>query len=636
MKFNLSNLDGNRKEMSKLFLEKQGYETSREGIIVLIHEVEERLLKVEFGENELHLYGKEEVHFYRGLHLFLQEMKNGYKASFKKEEKVYFEEAGIMIDCSRNGTVDKPLLKEFIGLCAACGMNQLYLYMEDVYEIPDNPYFGAYRGKYTYQDLKELDEYGCKAGVELIPAIQTLAHLHTYLRWSHTKKIQDTEDILLVGSKETQEFIRQMIQNVSRPFSSPKIHVGMDEADLLGLGQYLRINGYEERYGVMSKHLNMVYGICKEEGLEPMIWSDMYFRLKSATGDYYDLPENTEFDLLEPLPKDLDLVYWDYYHHEKRAYDKNIRLHNKLTDKIRFAGGGWTWNGIAPNYSKAEKTLNAGMASSREQGIDKVMCTFWFDNGTETPVRTAFYSALYFSQLCYHEEVDYKNLNFWLEQLTGFKRDAYLLLDAFDSPHGVKTDNENADNPSKYMLYQDVLMGLFDGQIEGNGMDMDQYYRKLADQIELQLSKGKAGSMESVFSYYHTLAELLSEKAMIGINIRRAYQSGEKETLLILKEQIKRCIVRISILKEKREQIWFEECRPFGFEVLDIRLGGVKIRLESAEKRLQSYLDGKVTCIEELEEPMILYLEDIEDINHKLCQGGFWQNMVSAGNIAGI
>ncbi|EJW89797.1 glycosyl hydrolase family 20, catalytic domain protein, partial [gut metagenome] len=93
------------------------------------------------------------------------------------------------------------------------GLNQIYLYMEDVYEIPEDPYFGAYRGRYRYEELKKLDEYGKNVGVELIPCIQTLAHLRTYLKWPQARKLRDTSDILLVGSKETEKFVRAMIQN---------------------------------------------------------------------------------------------------------------------------------------------------------------------------------------------------------------------------------------------------------------------------------------------------------------------------------------------------------------------------------------------------------------------------------------
>ena len=46
-------------------------------------------------------------------------------------------------------------------------------YTEDTYEVEGQPYFGAYRGKYTKDEIKELDAYASMFGVELVPCIQT-------------------------------------------------------------------------------------------------------------------------------------------------------------------------------------------------------------------------------------------------------------------------------------------------------------------------------------------------------------------------------------------------------------------------------------------------------------------------------
>ena len=63
----------------------------------------------------------------------------------------------------------------------------------------------------------------------------------------------------------------------------------MDEAWDIGLGKYLADNGYRRRFDILSEHLKRVVEITKKLGLSPMIWSDMYFRLGSKTGEYYDL-----------------------------------------------------------------------------------------------------------------------------------------------------------------------------------------------------------------------------------------------------------------------------------------------------------------------------------------------------------
>ena len=43
-------------------------------------------------------------------------------------------------------------------------------------------------------------------GVELIPCIQTLAHLSTALKWGYADKIKDNKDVLLIGETETYDF----------------------------------------------------------------------------------------------------------------------------------------------------------------------------------------------------------------------------------------------------------------------------------------------------------------------------------------------------------------------------------------------------------------------------------------------
>lgn len=632
MDFNLSKLDDNKKKNTACFLEKQCHSYGETERFIEYRPISDHAITVDYDGKNVIISTDQEVGFYRGLHLFMQELSIQGDTPFSVNETSRFTERGLMLDCSRNGTLSIDFIKEIIDICAAAGINQVYLYMEDVYDIPEDPYFGAFRGKYTLHELKDLDSYGKNLGVELIPAIQTLAHLHTYLRWPITKSLQDTEDILLVGSKETEELIRRLIHYASLPFSTKKIHVGMDEADLLGLGKYLRINGYQKRHEIMKEHLDMVYRICKDEELQVLMWSDMFFRLKSPTGDYYDLPEDVDFNEHNELPEDLSLVYWDYYHHNQAVYDKNIKLHHKLSNNLYFATGGWTWNGLAPNYRKARKTMEEGLNSCSNNGIEKVMCTFWFDNGMETPARTLLYSALYFAQLCYDDKCESDKLDKWLIQLTGCTEKDFMLFDLFDSPEGILEDNENADNPSKYLLYQDPLVGIFDGQVEE--MSLDTYYSGLYSKLN-EIEKTNS-IMNEIFAYYKELACVLMDKSMLGVKLRNAYHTRDKAELELLRNTMEECAKKMWDLKELRKSIWFNECKPFGYEVLDIRFGGVYVRLMSSIQRIDAFLKGTIDKLEELEEETVKFNEDLKQPEHKHCMGGFWQHMVSAANISGI
>lgn len=81
-----------------------------------------------------------------------------------------------------------------------------------------------------------------------------------------------------------------------------------------------------------------------------------------------------------------------------------------------------------------------------------------------------------------------------------------------------------------------------------------------------------------------------------------------------------------------REKLWFEDAKPFGYELLDIRLGGVKIRLKSCQRRLWDYLSGKVSRLEELEQERLPYWDlkgtDPQDPKAELREN-LWDKIIS-------
>ena len=79
-----------------------------------------------------------------------------------------FRTFGTMLDCSRNAVPNLHTLKKWVDLTASLGYNTLLLYTEDTYEVPDEPYFGYMRGRYTQAELRELDAYANERGMTMI------------------------------------------------------------------------------------------------------------------------------------------------------------------------------------------------------------------------------------------------------------------------------------------------------------------------------------------------------------------------------------------------------------------------------------------------------------------------------------
>lgn len=192
-------------------------------------------IKVSNGQGEFFL---KKIHFYRALGLWLEYFKKGKE--FHVVEHPQFETSGVMIDASRNAVLTTDGLKMLLRKMAVMGLNLAMLYTEDTYEVPEYPYFGYMRGRYSEKEIETCDDYADKLGIEMVPCIQTLAHLREALKWNYSNEFRDTEDILLVGEPKTYEFLRNIIKAATKPYRTNRIHIGMDEAHQLGLGNYLK------------------------------------------------------------------------------------------------------------------------------------------------------------------------------------------------------------------------------------------------------------------------------------------------------------------------------------------------------------------------------------------------------------
>lgn len=446
-------------------LEKRlGYACDTEGIQV---EVEKRngAIEVAMDGRKAVIRYQEKIHFFRVLSLLVEKLQEGN--SFYITETPKFKTNGIMADVSSNAVMAVQSIKKMLEIMAVMGLNMMMLYMEDTYEIKSKPYFGYMRGRYTCEELKECDDYAAVFGIEMVPCIQTLGHLYAALKWDDAERIKDTDDILLVGEEKTYEFIEEMIKSASAPFRSKRIHIGMDEAHNLGLGRYLTKNGYRRRFDIMNEHLERVREITRKYGLKSMIWSDMYFRLGSKTGQYYDNEAEIPEDIIDNIPKDVQLVYWDYYHNDKETYSKFLKRHKRFGCDIAFAGGIWTWNGIAVHYDKTFATTNAGLTACKEEKIEEIFATMWGDNGAETNIFSALLGLQLYAEHGYADEVDDQKLRKRFKICTGGEAEAFTSLSKLDHIPGAAPETALLpSNPSKFLLWQDILIGLFDRHIE--------------------------------------------------------------------------------------------------------------------------------------------------------------------------
>ena len=533
---------------------------------------------------------------------------------------------GAMVDCSRNAVMSMDGIKRFIDKLHIMDYNMLMLYTEDTYEVNGEPLFGYRRGRYTKSELKEIDAYADGKGIELIPCIQTLAHLNQLFLHGMYYEIRDTDDILLVDCERTYELIENIFSTLKECFKSRYVHIGMDEAANLGCGKYKNLNGEKSQVEIFCKHLNRVCDIAKKYGFTPLMWSDMFFSM-SFGGRYYVKDGTVPKDVINAVPQGVELVYWDYYSTDADLYKAMLDKHKSFGKEVWFAGGAWKWGGFSSDNKKSLKNSALALDACAEKGVDKIIVTMWGDGGCECPVDTVLPSLFFVSEY-FKGNRDLTSIKKKFGKTFNADWDDFMLFDMELSEDCPKNspDEEN----SKALLYNDVFTGRYDSTLLGGGKDEEEF-GKLADKFSSAARKNTEFSY--MFESYRALCDVLSVKASLGDRTRNAYKRKDYKELESLIEQYKLTEEKTEVFLEAFWKTWITDNKPYGFDVQEIRLGGLIKRTERCRKRIEDFLAGKISVIEELEEETVDFHDGGKDFKRAVTKCYSYVGAVTANRL---
>lgn len=509
-----------------------------------------------------------------------------------------YETLGLMVDVSRNNVMSLDGWRRFLPIAKKMGYNAIFLYAEDTYEVEGEPYFGYMRGRYTIDEMKELDELSAGYGIEMIPCVQALAHLDAIAKWG--KYPMDTQGTLLVGDERTYELIENMFKTLSKCFRTRRIHVGMDEAMNLGRGKYHDKNGCETQAEIMRKHLARVTEIAKKYNFELMIWSDMFFR--GWNGSYYAPKTKIPEDYVAAVPEGVIPVYWDYYSQDESRYDDMISNHKQLTKNIWFAGGAWTWRGFTPDNAFTLKTMLPALEACKKNKVKNIFFTMWGDNGGECSKLGVLPSLFYLSEVMKGNS-DEEKIKAKFKRAFGISYDDFMLIDEPCAVYPMANPDKQSSAVSKSMLYSDYFNGFLDATVVKGG---NQHFAALAEKLEaVAKSSRKLGYL---FDTQAKLCRVLSVKYELGVKTRAAYKAGDKAELSRLaREEYTELSKLLRAFYKSFKKQWMHENKACGFEVQEARLGAMMLRTESCKERLLDFASGAISEIPELDEEILLF-----------------------------
>lgn len=514
-------------------------------------------------------------------------------------EKARFQSSGIMFDCSRNAVLKPQALRFFFRKMALMGLNLGMMYTEDTYEVPGQPFFGYKRGRYTYDELKALDDYASLFGIELCPCIQTLGHLKRILHWPAYHHLRDNDEVLLADLDETYELLDQMIHAATAPYRSKRIHLGMDEAYGVGLGAHLTRYGYEDPHSVIGRHLSRVLGICDKYGLHAMMWSDMYFHLDGRNYHSPGLPSKKAKAAVDPR---ITLMYWDYYQPKEEAYADALYKHAQFPAPTVFAGGIWTWIGPAPDYPTTLQNTVSGLTACAKANIPLALATAWGDNGGECNLTAALLGLQLYGELTFRPDYDEDELARRFRRCCHADAQAFLDLSLLNYMPGMKDNPSDPVNACKFMLYQDPLIQLFEADTAGYAMA--EHFGSLVTRYARYALENPDYAL--LFDFYTALANALALKCVWHEQAGDAVRSRNREQAAALADGIPATVEALDTLRVVWRRLWESTNKPNGFEIIEVRMGGIAARMATAGEKMRAFALGQVDTIPELEEQALI------------------------------
>lgn len=571
-----------------------GFELSEDGKNVCANKCTEKIITVNSDGNNTTFTYYDNASFYRAFTIALQKLIEG---GGQAQVKPLIHDLGTMQNCAYT-VINVETVKGLIRDHAIMGYNYIQLYTETTYEIPSEPYFGFKLNKYTQKELKELVEYSKIFGVEMIPCIQTLAHLSQLFNWGAFGDVHDIRDTLLVNYPRTYELIDKMLESVAECFDTEKINLGMDEGYFMGFGRYNWFvdDSKPDRAMLFIDHVKKVMELAEKHGFKkPSIWFDNLFGMNYK--GYIDPPEWLWTDFPEYIQKafpNIRMIFWNYVIRDVNEFSRQVGYIRQLSKDVSFASMAHGYTSFAPENYISAYLVDTAREGCLKNGIDDIMITWWGGKMSPYALNPAYYD--FAERLCESQGIDVELRSKFLFGYT------YKEFCELDSPNVIGKSASaltaaEGNNLPFYALANDPLLGKLDMHVPV-GCE-DEYKQK-------SLRMGELSKVDSpyafIFDFEKTLCELLSVRAELGLKIKDAYDKDDKAQLLKIAKGIPAIIKETEKFRKKYIEYYMTYSKAYGREAWDIKLGGACSRLRSVAEILKDYAKGKIKNIPELDE----------------------------------
>ena len=296
------------------------------------------------------------------------------------------------------------------------------------------------------------------------------------------------------------------------------------------------------------------------------------------------------------------MIYWEYEEHSQENYDAIMKAHAPLGGNCAMATAAHTWDGQLPYLDYILDTNIPALKASIDNDLPMAFTTAW--TGAEYPASDFFWvlpTLAVFAQYSYEgADTSYEGIHEHLKNCTGMDMDILKPMNVYHSEE-------------KFLFYYGEKYLFCPTMINTIGLTNNpcNEFREAADEVR----KYKSDRWGMLYDFCADVLDTVSIKCELLNKLQISYKSDDRTYLeKAANELVPKLIDNLCLLRERKQSRWLQVQKPFGFDRINYLYGGAIADAKYAKMRLDSYLDGTIEVIEELEEEIHHY--EYADKNH--------------------
>ena len=298
-------------DLSNHFLKAQIIRNSFDAASLRIHRdgkiVNNEAYRITIAQNGIEVYAGAEAGAYYALQTLrdLVAIFGTILPACRIEDWPDFRRRGVYHDCSRGKVPTLDTLKELVVRLAHWKINELQLYVENVFDFKRHPDIGKGFSPFTPEEILSLLEHCKKHHVQLVGSLASFGHFEKILALPQYSCLGEMPGFhglpggttLCPGDGGSIKLIDELYSEFIPLFEAEDFNVCCDETWELGKGRSRR---RADRIGVGWIYLDFllkIHRLCNKYGKRMNVWADIVLKHPELLGE---------------LPRDIVLLNWEY------------------------------------------------------------------------------------------------------------------------------------------------------------------------------------------------------------------------------------------------------------------------------------------------------------------------------------